>query len=186
MIEESDPDLDEPEATEREPEAGHFIFNTAARTVNLNDESLRFPGGLTFEDRKDLVGVHMPNIDAKLESGMAPKSILSGIDELVEEWNRNLPEDLTTKQMERALAKNYRVGATLKGYVDERLKDPETRALNRSEVFREAHARITEARNPDELNRAADAIRNDNRFNERDRKLLYFGRAPDHHTPEMR
>jgi hypothetical protein len=154
--------------------------------VNLNDESLRFPGWLTFEDKKDLVGVHMPNVDAKLESGMAPKTILSGIDELVEEWNRNLPEDLTTKQRERALAKNHSVGASLKGYVDGRLKDPETRALNRSEVFREAHARITEARTSDELNRAADAARNDNRFNERDRKLLFFGRAPDHHTQEMR
>ncbi len=66
-IEESEPDLDEPEATEREPEAGHFIFNTAARTVILNDESLRFPGGLNLKDRKDLVGVYMPNIDAKLD-----------------------------------------------------------------------------------------------------------------------
>jgi predicted NAD-dependent protein-ADP-ribosyltransferase YbiA (DUF1768 family) len=185
-IEESEPDLDEPEATEREPEAGHFIFNTSARNVNLNDESLRLPGGLTFEDRKDLVGVHMPNIDAKLESGMASKTILSGIDELVEEWNRKLSEDLTTKQRERASAKNQSAGAFLKDYVSERLKDPETRTLNHSEAFREAHARITEARTPDELNRVADAIRGDDRFNERDRKLLFFGRPPDHHTPEMR
>jgi hypothetical protein len=44
-IEERDPSLDEPEATEREPEAGHFIFNTSARNVNLNEESLRFPAG---------------------------------------------------------------------------------------------------------------------------------------------
>jgi hypothetical protein len=141
---------------------------------------------LTFEDRKELVGVHMPNIDAKLESGMAPKTILSGIDELVEERNRNLPDDLTTRQRERALAKSQSAGAFLKDYVAERLKDPETLALNRSEVFREAHARITEARVPDELNRAADAARNNNRFNERDRKLLFFGRAPDRHTQEIR
>ncbi len=180
-IEEIELDLDEPEAMEREPEVRSFVFNTSARTVNLNDESLRFPGGLTLEERKDLIGVHMPNIDAKLENGMAPKTILSGIDEQVEEWNRDLPDDLTTKQRERVLAKNQSVGAFLKDYVAERLKDPETRALNRSEVFREAHARITEARAPDELNCAADAARNDNRFNERDRKLLFFGRAPDHH-----
>jgi predicted NAD-dependent protein-ADP-ribosyltransferase YbiA (DUF1768 family) len=184
-VEESETDPDDSEATEREPEAGHFIFNTSARNVNLNDESLRLPRGLTFEDRKTLVGVHMPNVDAKLEGGMAPKTILSGIDELVEEWNRNLPEDLTTKQRERTFAKNQSAGAFLKDYVTERLKDPETRALNHSEAFREAHARITEARTPDELNRAADAIRNDDRFNERDRRLLFFGRPPDHHTPEM-
>ena len=154
--------------------------------MNLNDESLRFPSGLTAEDRKDLVGVHMPNINAKLESGMTPKTILSGIDAMVEEWSRNLPEDLTTKQREWALAKNQNAGAFLKDYVAERLKDPETLALNHSEAFRGAHARITEARTPDEFNLAADTIRGDNIFNKQDRKLLFFGRAPDHHTPEMR
>src|SRR5262249_24073123 len=74
-IEESELDLDESEAMNREPEVGSFVFNTSARTVNLNDESLRLPGGLPLEDRKALVGVHMPKIDAKLESGMAPKTI---------------------------------------------------------------------------------------------------------------
>jgi len=44
---------------------------------------------------------------------------------------------------------------SLKAYVKERLKDPETRALNASETFREAHGRITEARTPEELNRAS-------------------------------
>src|SRR5262245_34077470 len=184
--EERGSDLSETEAMEREPEARSFIFNTSARNVNLNDESLRLPGGLTFEDRKSLVSIHMPNVDAKLESGMAQKEILSGIDVSVEEWNHDLPEKLTTKQREWVWVKNQRMGDFLKSYVAERLKDPETRALNRSAVFRAAHANISEARTPDELNRAADAIRSDDRFNERHRRLLFFGRAPDHHTPEMR
>ncbi len=185
-IEESGPDIDESEAMELDAEAGSFIFNTSARDVNLNDESLRFPSGLTLEDRKAQVGIHLPNIDAKFESGMAEKMILFGIDELVEERNRYLPENLTTKQREWAWVKSQSTGAFLKAYVAQRLKDPETRALNRSEAFRLAHARINEARTPDELNCAADAIRSNNRFNERDRKLLFFGRSPDHHTPEMR
>src|SRR5262245_44658289 len=184
--EERGSDISETEAMEREPEARSFIFNTSARNVNLNDESLRLPGGLTFEDRKSLVSIHMPNVDAKLESGMAQKEILSGIDVSVEEWNHDLPEKLTTKQREWVWVKNQRMGDLLKSYVAERLKDPERRARNRSAVFRAAHANISEARTPDELNRAADAIRSDDRFNERHRRLLFFGRAPDHHTPEMR
>src|SRR5262249_26621458 len=68
----------------------------------------------------------------------------------------------------------------------ERLKDPETRALNASEAFRNAREQITEARTPEELNRAARAILKSNDFNWRARALLFFGRAPAHHTPEMR
>jgi hypothetical protein len=88
--------------------------------------------------------------------------------------------------------------------VDERLKDPETRAINRSVSFRQAHAQIVAAATPEELNRVAEsflrqnlerstALRNDQslRPNEipltaRERNLLFFGRAPEHHTSEMR
>jgi hypothetical protein len=57
-----------------EDRAGSFVFNTAARIVNLRDESLRFPAGLTYEDRRSLVEIHLPNLDAKIEAGMRPES----------------------------------------------------------------------------------------------------------------
>ncbi len=37
---------------EHEVEIDSFVFNTAARKVSLSDERLRFPAGLTFEDRR--------------------------------------------------------------------------------------------------------------------------------------
>src|SRR5262249_43411202 len=40
---------------ETEIEIDSFAFNTAARKVDLSEERLRFPAGLTFEDRKSLV-----------------------------------------------------------------------------------------------------------------------------------
>src|SRR5262249_51005067 len=82
--------------------------------------------------------------------------------------------------------KHDRIGYFLKAYTRERLKDPETRVLNVSEPFRNSHEQITEARTPEELNRAARAILKGNDFSWRERTLLFFGRAPAHHTPEMR
>ena len=54
--------------TEPEIEIDTLAFNTAARKVNLSDERLRFPAGLTFEERRSLVENHLPNIDARIES----------------------------------------------------------------------------------------------------------------------
>jgi predicted NAD-dependent protein-ADP-ribosyltransferase YbiA (DUF1768 family) len=169
---------------EPEVEIDSFVFNTAARKVTLNDERLRFPAGLTFEDRKQLVEFHLPNVDAKIEGGKREAAIFGDINRMVEDWNRKLPEAEAARQN---LSDKYDgIGYFLKDYVKERLKDPETRTLNASDTFREAHERITEARTPEELNRSARAILKGNEFNWRERALLFFGRAPAHHTPEMR
>ena len=128
---------------EPEVEIDSFVFNTAARKVSLNDERLRFPAGLTFEDRKSLVEIHLPNVDAKIEGGRREAAIIGDINRMVEDWNRKLPEGEAARQN---LSDKYdSIGYFLKAYAKERLKDPETRALNASEAFRNAHERITEA-----------------------------------------
>jgi hypothetical protein len=93
--------------------------------------------------------------------------------------------------------------------MDERLRDPETRALNTSAVFRELRSAIINTKTPEELGRAAASFLrlNEQRSEElrrhrtdperfslpaeipltaRERNLLFTGRAPDHHTREMR
>jgi predicted NAD-dependent protein-ADP-ribosyltransferase YbiA (DUF1768 family) len=169
---------------EREAEIDSYVFNTAARKASLNDERLRFPAGLTFEDRKSIVETYLPNVDAKIEGGRREAAIIGDINRMVEDLNRKLPEGGVARQ--NLSDKHDSLGYFLKAYTRERLKDPETRALNASEAFRNAHERITEARNAEELNRAARAIMKSNDFNWRERALLFFGRAPAHHTPEMR
>lgn len=110
---------------------------------------------------------------------------------------------------ERELKERGRIAGFLKGYIDERLRDPETRALNTSAVFREERDAILNATTPEALSRVASSIL---RLNERrsqdlrlhraatdrhpepavmpltamERNLLFNGRAPDHHTREMR
>jgi predicted NAD-dependent protein-ADP-ribosyltransferase YbiA (DUF1768 family) len=169
---------------EPEVEIDAFIFNTAARKVSLNDERLRFPAGLTFEDRKSLIEIYLPNVDAKIDAGKRDVAILGDINRMVEDWKQKLAEAGTARQ---SLSDKYdTVGNFLKTYVKERLKDPETRALNASETFRDAHERVTESRSPEKLNRAAKAILKGNDFNWRERALIFFGRSPEHHTPEMR
>ena len=110
---------------------------------------------------------------------------------------------------EREADERSRIGAFLKNYVDERLRDPETRALNRSSAFRDARAAIFNATTPETLGRvAADLLRVNERRSEElwrhraapekyplpfvmplntwERNLLFNGRAPEHHTSEMR
>ncbi len=174
---------DERESERREPE-GSVVFNISARKVDLSDESLRFPAGLTFEERKSLIAVHLPNLDAKLESGRSRIAVLGDINRMVQEWNRHLPEDRAALQKESD--KNHCIGSFLKAYTNERLKDPETRALNAAERFRDAHERITETGAPEELNQAANQILRGNGLGWRERALIFFGRAPAHHTSEMR
>jgi predicted NAD-dependent protein-ADP-ribosyltransferase YbiA (DUF1768 family) len=169
---------------EPEIEIDSFAFNIAARKVNLSDEGFRFPAGLTFEDRKSLVEIHLPNVDAKIEAGRREAAIIGDINRMVEDWNRKLPEGEVARQN---LSEKYdSIGYFLKAYVKERLKDPETRALNASEPFRNSHEQITEARTPEELNRAARAILKGNDFNWRERALLFFGRASARHRRELR
>ena len=110
---------------------------------------------------------------------------------------------------EREADERSRIGAFLKTYVDERLRAPETRALNRSSAFRDARAAIFNATTTEALGRvAADLLRVNERRSEElrrhraapdrypppsvtplnlwERNLLFNGRAPEHHTPEMR
>ena len=87
---------------------------------------------------------------------------------------------------------DYRVKVTgfLKSYVHERLRDPETRLIHDNEICRNAHKSLDQARTYEELNRAAyDFMSRNERqgkpLGERERWLLFHGRAPDHYTPEM-
>lgn len=189
----------EPGSEERESEIIAGAFNTAARKVNLTDESLRFPAGLSFEAKERLVTQTLPAIDRLLETGSRREAIIAGIDGAI--YKPELPEN------ERE--EHRRIGVFLKDYLYERLKDPETRALNHSAAFRLIQARIAETRAPEELNRVAEDFLRENlrrsaelRLHQadperhpkpdvmpltaRERNLLFFGRAPEHHTPEMR
>ncbi|MGH9937808.1 MAG: hypothetical protein ACREAM_16295, partial [Blastocatellia bacterium] len=183
---------------DREVEITAGAFNTAARKVNLDGESLRVPAGLSLEAKERLVTNTLPAIDRLLESGMKRDAIIAGINEKV--YDNELNEE---EREER-----FRIGVFLKAYVDERLKDPETRAINKSAAFRLAHDKIIESRTPEKLSRAAQSILRENLqrdaalrlhqadpaaypkpetpLSARERNLLFFGRAPEHHTPEMR
>ncbi len=177
----------------REPGAAAGAFNTAARKVRLDDERLRFPADLSVETKERLVRLTIPAIDGLIEGGMPRSAIAPRIDAAI--YHREAPE---TDEERRVIS------GFLKAYVDERLKDPETRALNRSASFRQAHAQIVAARAPEELNRMAESFLRQNLerstalrnglpprpneipLNARERHLLFFGRAPEHHTAEMR
>ena len=177
----------------REPQASAGAFNTAARKVRLDDERLRFPADLSVETKERLVRLTIPAIDGLVEGGMPRSAIAPRIDAAI--FHKETPE---TDEERRAIS------GFLKAYVDERLKDPETRALNRSASFRQAHEQIVATTTPEELNRVAEsflrqnldrstALRNGQSqrpneipLNARERHLLFFGRAPEHHTAEMR
>ena len=177
----------------REPQAPAGAFNTAARKVRLDDERLRFPADLSVETKERLVRLTIPAIDGLIEDGMPRSAIAPRIDAAI--YHREAPE---TDEERRSIS------GFLKAYVDERLKDPETRALNRSASFRQAHEQIVATTTPEELNRVAEsflrqnlerstALRNGQTpkpneipLNARERHLLFFGRAPEHHTSEMR
>lgn len=83
-----------------------------------------------------------------------------------------------------------KVAGFLKSYVHERLRDPETRLIHDNEIFRNAHRALNQARTYEELNRAAyDFMSRNERqgklLSERERRLLFYGRVPDHYTDEM-
>src|SRR5262245_23944361 len=87
---------------------------------------------------------------------------------------------------------DYRVKVVgfLNSYVQERLRDSETRLIHDDEIFRNAHRTLDQARTPEELNRAAHDFMSGNErtvrpLGERERWLLFNGRVPDHYTPEM-
>jgi hypothetical protein len=175
-------------------------LNVAARKVRLRDESLRLPVGLSDEVKERLIGRTLPEVDRRLEGGVSREALFRALDEKLSRRG----EYSAREQAERA-----RVVGFVKSYVDERLKDPETKALNSSPAFRQAHATLTRAADAEELGRAAAEIlrSNDRRSQQlrlhraepekypqpevmplgaRERSLLFNGRAPEHHLPEMR
>lgn len=181
---------DAAEVSEREEERPGGALNTAARKIRLDEESLRFPEDLSDERKLALVARTLPAIDRQIESGQPVRELLSAIDESV-----SRPE-LSEKEREE----RFRIGIFLKDYVAERLRDPETKALNSSDRFRRAHGQFTEARTPERLNEIAAEILRENRargealpekpgekpLTPRERTLLFFGRPTAHHTTEMR
>ena len=177
-------------------------MNVAARKVNLRDESLRFPAGLNYETKERLVSRTIPEIDRRLEGGISREAISQAIDNTIFRSDSNPLAD-------RKLEERIGIAGFLKDYVGHRLRDPETRALNTSPAFREARVAIIETTSPEEIGRVAAAILRVNQqrseemrryraepetcppprllpLSSRERNLLFNGRAPDHHTPEMR
>ncbi len=174
-------------------------FNTAARTVNLRDEALRFPAGLSLAAQEKLVSQSLPTLDRLLESGKEKRLLIAAI-----EGATYKPELSEEERLER-----FKVSEFLRGYLEERMRDPETRVLNSFPAFRAAHQQLSATTSSEELNRFAEQFLRDNLargealrlhktdpaqhskpevmpLNARERSLLFFGRAPEHHTPEMR
>lgn len=177
-------------------------ISVAARKINLRDEALRFPAGLSDETKERLVTKTIPEIDRRLESGVYRDSLFKAVDNT---FFRAASPDLTNGEREA----QSRTATFLKRYIDERLRDPETRALNTSVVYREARAAIINTTTPEELGRTAASILRANAqrseelrwhrtapdlylppevmpLNAWERNLLFNGRAPVHHTREMR
>lgn len=188
---------------EREIEAVSYGMNTSARKVRLDAESLRLPAGLSFEAKQRLVAQTLPAIDRKLESGTSREVIFAAIDGHQRKLNEASQGGLEERD------EWFKVGGFIKAYVDERLRDPETRELNRSSKFRAAHAQISAAHTPKELSRAAERFLRENSersqalrrhreepdqypvptplpLDARQRQLLFYGRSPEHFSPEMR
>lgn len=183
---------------ERETESFAGGMNASARMVRLRDESLRLPGGLSDEAEQRLIAETLPAIDRRLESGTPRQMIFAAIDG----HQRKLDEagQISSEQREEW----RKVSGFIKAYTDERLNDPETRALNRSPAFRAAHAKINAARTPQELSHIAGSFLRENYehtralrsqqdvpgnarpLDARERHLLFFGRSPEHFSPQMR
>ena len=183
---------------ERDERMRNGSVNLAARMIDLRAESLRFPAGLSFTAKERLLTRTLPELDYRLEHGVPRAELFRAID-----------RRMARRDAEVEPEKLKEIGGFLKTYLDERLRDPETRALHSSAVFREARAVIVNARTPAELGRAAeDFLRTNRRRSEelrqhladptphpppaqrpldaRERNLIFYGRAPEHHTPEMR
>ena len=177
-------------------------MNVSARKVNLRDESLRFPAGLSYETKERLLSLTIPEIDRRLENGVSREFLFKAVDNT--RFRRN-SRDLTDREMQERSG----IASFLKGYVDERMRDPETRALNTSAVFRQARAAIINTTTPEALGRVAASFSRTNEqrgeelrrhrsapdhhplpailpLDAREQNLLFNGRAPEHHTREMR
>jgi hypothetical protein len=127
-------------------------YNTAARTIHLRDEASRFPAGLSFAAQEKLVAQSLPTLDRLLGSGKEKRALIAAIDGAT--YKPELPEE------ERA--ERFKMSEFLRAYRDERLRGPETRALNSSAAFRSAHQQLNATTSSEELNRFAEPFLRDN------------------------
>ncbi len=181
------------------------LFNETSRKIRLDEEALRFPAGLNYEVKERLVTVTIPEIDRRLERGVSRAMLVAA---LAERANRGDGEN-DKKLSEQERTERLEIAGFLTRYIDERLRDPETRALNSSAEFRQAREEFIAAKTPEELGPIAENfLRQNQRRSEdlrrhladprhhprpetipldaRQRNLLFNGRAPNHHTREMR
>lgn len=180
-------------------------FNESSRKVRLNEETLRFPSGLTQDAKERLITTSIPEIDRRLEDGMTRVMLHAAIDGGA---NRRLNED-GQELTEDERSERFEIGVFLKRYIDERLRDPETRELNSSPEFRQARMDVFSAKTPEALSRISESFLRSNKqrsdafrahladpihypipaqapLNAQQRNLLFYGRSPAHFSPEMR
>ncbi len=192
-------------AEDSRDEARGIVFSDASRKVRLDEEALRFPSGLSYEAKERLLTITVPEIDRRLEGGISRALLVAAIDGGA---NRREGED-GRELSEAERTERREIAGFLKQYLDERLRDPETRALNTSAEFRQVRSEFIAAKTPEELGRAAENFLRQNQqrseelrryladpnhhpqpatlpLDARQRSLLFNGRAPEHHTREMR
>lgn len=186
------------ENTRAEPER-IGSYNTAARTIHLRDEAVRFPVGLSLAAQEKLVTQSLPTLDRLVESGKEKRSLIAAIE------GATYKPELTEEER----AERFKLSGFLKEYLEERFRDPETRSVNSSPAFRAAHQQLHATSSAAELNRFAEQFLRDNLargealrlhqtdplqrlqpevlpLNARERNLLFYGRAPEHHSSDMR
>jgi hypothetical protein len=91
-IESQEPNIaeDRTENSRLDPQ-GISSYNTAARTVHLRDEALRFPVGLSLAAQEKLVAQSLPTLDRLLESGKEKRALIAAIDGAT--YKPELPEE---------------------------------------------------------------------------------------------
>ncbi|MCI0389232.1 MAG: hypothetical protein MOB07_10790 [Acidobacteria bacterium] len=188
----------------RDEERG-VVFSATSRKVRLDEETLRFPAGMIYKVKERLLVVTIPEIDRRLERGISRAMLAAAIAGSAHRGDGENGQGLS----EQERAERLEITGFLTHYIDERLRDPETRALNSSVEFRQARAEFIAAKTPEELGRVAENFLRQNQqrsedlrrhfadpnhrsrpatepLDARQRNLLFNGRAPEHHTREMR
>jgi len=192
-------------AEESRDEERGIVFSNASRKVKLDEEVLRFPAGLSYEAKERLLTITIPEIDRRLDGGTSRGLLVAAIDGGANRRERDNGRELSEQERTERLG----IASFLKHYIEERLRDPETRVLNASEEFRQARAEFIAAKTPEDLGRPAENFLRQNQqrseelrrhladpdrhsrpatmpLDARQRNLLFNGRAPEHHTREMR
>src|SRR5262249_7835878 len=152
-----------------------MVFNNTSRKVRLEEEALRFPAGLSHEAKERLITITIPEIDRRLEDGMSRAMLFAAIDGGANRRINEPGQELT----EQEGAERMKSAGFLKNYIDERLRDPETRALNTSAEFRRARAEFMNAKTAEQLGRAAESFLRQNQQQSEELKLYLAN--PDRH-----